>query len=75
MRILNAQFTSCQNIDGYRNIEKDGWVQTSSNGGVHSLSAEQLLSHIPPLLVGKERGHFTVRFESDIELKSNLFPR
>jgi len=49
-------------IQKYRK-EKDGWIQTSSNGAVRSLSAEQLLSHILPLLAGI--GHFTVRVESD----------
>jgi len=46
---------------------KDGWTQTSSNGAVRSLSAEQLLSHILPLLAGM--GHFTVRVESDNRIK------
>lgn len=31
--------------------EKTGWIQTCSNGTVHHLSAEQLLSHVLPLLV------------------------
>ena len=42
---------------------KDGWIQTSSNGAVRPLSAEQLLSHILPLLA--EIGHFTVKVEPD----------
>jgi hypothetical protein len=42
---------------------KDGWIQTSSNGAVRFLSAEQLLSHILPPLAGI--GHFTLRVESD----------
>jgi len=42
---------------------KDGWIQTSSNGAERSLSAEQLLSHILPLIAGI--GHFTVKVESD----------
>ena len=42
---------------------KDGWIQTSSNGAVRSLSAEQLLSHILPLLA--EIGQFTVNVEPD----------
>ena len=46
---------------------KDGWIQTSSNGAVRSLSAEQLLSHILPLLAGI--GNFTVRVESDNIIK------
>jgi len=41
----------------------EGWVQTGANGAVRSLSAEQLLSHILPLLAGI--GHFTVRVELD----------
>jgi len=47
---------------------KDGWIQTSSNGAERSLSAEQLLSHILPLLAGK-KGHFTVRVEPDNRIK------
>ena len=46
---------------------KEGWIQTSLNGVVRSLSAEQLLSHILPLLAGI--GHFTVRVESDNRIK------
>jgi hypothetical protein len=38
-------------------------MQTSANGTERSLSAEQLLSHILPLLAGL--GHFTVRVEPD----------
>ena len=32
--------------------EKDGWTQTSSNGTVRPLTAEQLLSHLLPPLAG-----------------------
>lgn len=46
---------------------KDGWIQTSSNGAERSLSAEQLLSHILPLLAGI--GYFTVRVEPDNKIK------
>ena len=45
--------------------EKDGWSLTSSNGTVRSCSAEQLLSHILPVLAGIKGEHFTVRVESD----------
>jgi hypothetical protein len=45
----------------------DGWIQTNSNGAVRSLSVEQLLSHILPLLAGI--GNFTVRVESDNRTK------
>jgi erythromycin esterase-like protein len=40
---------------GYTQIyrrEKDGWTQTSPNGKVRKLSAEQLLSHMLPSLAG-----------------------
>ena len=49
-------------IQKYRKGKED-WIQTNSNGAVRSLSAEQLLSHILPLLAGK--GHCTVRIEPD----------
>jgi len=41
----------------------ENWVQTGANGAMRSLTAEQLLSHILPLLAGT--GHFTVRVEPD----------
>jgi hypothetical protein len=41
---------------------KNGWTQTSPNGIVRPLTAEQLLSHIlPPLAIG----HLSVRVEPD----------
>ena len=46
---------------------KDGWLQTSSNGNVRPLSAEQLLSHVLPLLVGV--GHFKVKVEPDSKIE------
>ena len=49
-------------IQKYRK-EKDGWIQTSANCTECSLSAEQLLSHILPLLA--EIGQFTVNVEPD----------
>jgi len=43
---------------------KNGWTQTSSNGTVRHLTAEQLLSHIlPPLAIG----HLSVRVESEFQ--------
>ncbi len=51
--------------------EKDGWVQTSSKGIEHSCSAEQLLSHLLPILAGKGQGRFTVKVEPDEGLKIN----
>jgi len=49
-------------VQKYRKGKED-WVQTGANGAVRSLSAEQLLSHILPLLA--ETGHFAVRVEPD----------
>lgn len=49
-------------VQKYRK-DKNGWMQISSNGTVRLLTAEQLLSHILPLLAGI--GHFNVRVESD----------
>lgn len=49
---------------GYTQIyrrEKNGWTQTSPNGKVRKLSAEQLLSHILPSLAGV--GPLNVRVE------------
>jgi hypothetical protein len=46
---------------------KDCWIQTSANGAVRSLSAEQLLSHILPPLA--EIGHFTVKVEPDNKIE------
>jgi hypothetical protein len=43
--------------------EKNGWTQTSPNGTVRLLSAEQLLSHILPSLA--EIGPLSVRVEPD----------
>jgi erythromycin esterase-like protein len=40
---------------GYTQIyrrEKNGWTQTSPNGKIRKLSAEQLLSHMLPSLAG-----------------------
>jgi len=49
---------------GYTQIyrrEKNGWTQTSPNGKVRKLSAEQLLSHILPSLAGV--GPLNIRVE------------
>jgi hypothetical protein len=55
-------------VQKYRK-EKNDWIQTASNGTESSLTAEQLLSHILPVLAGI--GHFTVRVESDNKTKIN----
>jgi hypothetical protein len=44
---------------------KSGWIQTSPNGVVRPLSAEQLLSHILPPLAAGNQGHLSVRVEPD----------
>jgi len=45
--------------------EKSGWTQTGPNGIVRPLSAEQLLSHILPLLAAGNPDHLSVRVEPD----------
>jgi hypothetical protein len=49
-------------LQKYRKDDK-GWAQTSRNGTVRRLSAEQLLSHILPVIARK--GNFAVRVEAD----------
>jgi len=49
--------------------EKEGWIQTSSNGTVRSCSAEQLLSHILPLIAGMKGPHVTVKAEADNRIR------
>jgi hypothetical protein len=49
--------------------EKEGWIQTSSNGAVRSCSAEQLLSHILPPLAGIKGQRVTVKVEPDNKTK------
>jgi hypothetical protein len=43
--------------------ENNGWTSTGPTGGVHRLSAEQLLSHLLPPLVADNRGQLSVRVE------------
>jgi hypothetical protein len=54
--------------------DKTGWTQTCPNGIVRPLSAEQLLSHILPLLAVGNPGYATVRIEPDVSKKSNGTP-
>ena len=49
--------------------EKDGWTLTSSNGLVRSCSAEQLLSHMLPVLAGLKEKHFSIKVEFDDKTK------
>ena len=53
-------------VQRYRK-EKDGWTQTSPEGKVRLLSAEQLLSHILPSLAGI--GTLSIRVEPDKQKK------
>ncbi len=48
--------------------EKNGWMQTViSNGNVHPMTAEQLLSHILPALAF---GHATIKVVPDNGVKA-----
>jgi hypothetical protein len=55
-------------VQRYRK-EKNDWTQTSPNGKVRLLSAEQLLSHILPSLAGI--GPLSVRIEPDKQKKDD----
>jgi len=50
--------------------EKQGWIQTSSNGTARSCTAEQLLSHILPPLAGIKGPNVTVKVEPDNKSKT-----
>jgi hypothetical protein len=50
--------------------EESGWTQTGPNGIVRSLSAEQLLSHILPLLAGKSK--HMLRVEADTAIRKKV---
>ncbi len=45
--------------------EKEGWVLTSSNGTVYHCTAEQMISHLLPVLAGTKGPHVTVKVEPD----------
>ena len=47
--------------------DKIGWTLTSSNGKMRSCSAEQLLSHMLPLLARIKGENFSVKVELDGE--------
>jgi hypothetical protein len=49
--------------------EKEGWLQTSSNGTARPCTAEQLLSHIRPPLAGLRGQHINIKVEPDKETK------
>ena len=51
--------------------QKNGWIQTSSKGIERSCSAEQLISHILPILAGKGQERLTVIVEPDEGIKLN----
>lgn len=43
--------------------DKIGWTQTSSKGIVRRMTAEQLLSHILPILTTENKGRVSIRVE------------
>lgn len=40
---------------------KNGWIQKSSVGKIYPMTAEQVLSHILPLLAGKSSANLKVK--------------
>jgi hypothetical protein len=49
--------------------ESNGWTQTGPTDIVRRLSAEQLLSHLLPLLAADTPGHLGVRVERRVAKK------
>ena len=49
--------------------ENNGWTQTGPTGIVRRLSAEQLLSHLLPLLAADNPGHLSVRVKRRVAKK------
>jgi len=52
-----------------RGIEKESWIQISSNGAVRLCSAEQLLSHILSPLAGIKGQHVTLKVEPNNKIE------
>jgi hypothetical protein len=49
---------------------KDGWILTSTKGTEYSCSAEQLLSHILPILAGIKGQNISMKVEPDIKINT-----
>jgi len=45
--------------------EKDGWILTTTKGTKYPCSAEQLLSHLLPVIAGIKGQNVSVRVEPD----------
>jgi len=59
---------------GYTQIyrkDNGGWTQTSPNGIVRRMTAEQLLSHILPPLTADNKNHLIIRVERRNRKKKN----
>lgn len=51
--------------------DNNGWTQTSSNGIVRRMTAEQLLSHLLPPLTAGNKSHLIVRVERRKSVKKD----
>jgi hypothetical protein len=60
---------------GYTQIyrkDNNGWTQTSSNGIIRRMTAEQLLSHLLPPLTTDNKSHLIVRVERINRMKEDV---
>ena len=50
--------------------EKDGWILTTTKGTEYTCSAEQLLSHLLPVIAGIKGRNVLVKVEPDNKIKT-----
>ena len=49
--------------------ENEAWMLTSSNGTIHHCTAEQMVSHLLPVLAGIKVPNVTVKVEPDNKIE------
>ena len=50
--------------------EKEGWVLTTTKGTEYTCSAEQMLSHLLPVIAGIKGKNVSVKVEPDNKIKT-----
>ena len=50
--------------------EKDGWILTTTKGTEYPCSAEQMLSHLLPVIAGIKGKNVSVKVEPDNKIKT-----
>jgi hypothetical protein len=58
----------CRCINKFRK-ENEGWMLTGSNGTTHPCTAEQMVSHLLPVLAGIKVPNVTVKVEPDNKIE------